>query len=730
MGRRFALSLAVVGLVAASCAAPPVSQRTVSFAGATLPTPGVDGVGLVDISQGRWYLRDPAGAITAFYYGNPGDLPIAGDWDGDDVATPGLYRQSDGFFYARNSNTEGVADNSCFAGDPADVPIVGDWDGDGDDNLGIYRPSEQRFYLFTITCTGSPMGAAQISLGFGNPGDQPVAGDWDGDGVDEIGLYRESTGFFYWRNTLDTGIATGEIFFGDPGDRFVAGDWGVVDGIDTPAIFRPAALAFFLRFTLTQGVADDQFPIPGAGQGWLPVAGQWQPGGDRVVNLTLPGAPETLRAAVEDLYLRLSDAPGIPAGLASHLASIPVTPGVLDLDGATTLGTVLGTQVAVVRIGADVVLAAADPAWRVVGAKLASAGKVAWYGPEPRSVLVLGAEHSLGLGSQGPAEEGRADSVHLLTARASDGRGSITGMWRFTLLQTSYGVDTVSHSMQAQPEWSGAYPDDVGGSVVGPPWVGKPFGPAVTLDAMRATTGLPIEGYVVTGFDGFTALVDTVNAIFGAFRATLPWPDYPNPYSENGCAVTGTIGDEDPETLTGADALTWARQRVCLGGGDTDRQLAHGVLVEAALALVRSGDVAAVPAWLDLLDGFVVTDLSAAHLLTLGATAFELHTGKQVTDGSGPGDPFDAALPNVVVTSCVGAIPNTALSPYTRVIGPYRTLWSSGRTLWPVYQSFFADLADGFIDNFVWNITPVVPVSEPVTPGVTCHEGQLIPVTP
>jgi hypothetical protein len=40
------------------------------------------------------------------------------------------------------------------------------------------------------------MGAAQISFLFGNPGDKPVAGDWDGDGIDEVGLHRESTGFF------------------------------------------------------------------------------------------------------------------------------------------------------------------------------------------------------------------------------------------------------------------------------------------------------------------------------------------------------------------------------------------------------------------------------------------------------------------------------------------------------------------------------------------------------
>jgi hypothetical protein len=196
-----------------------------------------------------------------------------GDWDGDGEATPGLYRQSDGFFYSRNSNTTGIADAECFAGDPSDVPIAGDWDGDGDDNLGIYRPSEQKFYLFTSTCTGSPMGAAQISFLFGNPGDKPVAGDWDGDGIDEVGLHRESTGFFYWRNTLDTGVASDEIFFGDPGDRFVSGDWGVVDGKDTPSVFRPSDVTFYFRHTLTQGVADYEFTWTGAGTGWLPVAG-------------------------------------------------------------------------------------------------------------------------------------------------------------------------------------------------------------------------------------------------------------------------------------------------------------------------------------------------------------------------------------------------------------------------------------------------------------------------
>jgi hypothetical protein len=122
------------------------------------------------------------------------------------------------------------------------------------------------------------MGAAQVELGFGNPGDRPVAGDWDGDDIDEVGLHRPSTGLFYWRNTLDTGNASGSIIFGDPADRFVAGDFGTPDGADTPGLFRPTTTTFYFRHTLTQGVADDQFAPPGAATDWLPVAGSFGSG--------------------------------------------------------------------------------------------------------------------------------------------------------------------------------------------------------------------------------------------------------------------------------------------------------------------------------------------------------------------------------------------------------------------------------------------------------------------
>jgi hypothetical protein len=207
-----------------------------------------------------------------FYFGNPGDVPVVGDWDGDGVDTPGLFRASDAFAYLSNANRSQIADIRFFFGNPSDIPLAGDWDGDGEDTLSIYRPDEQRFYIVNkLGQNEGGLGAADFSFIFGNPGDKPVVGDWDGDGIDEVGLHRESTGFFYWRNTLTTGIADGQIYFGDPNDRFVAGDWGVPDGRDTPAVFRPSNTTFFFRHTLTQGVADSQFMF--GGSPWLPVAG-------------------------------------------------------------------------------------------------------------------------------------------------------------------------------------------------------------------------------------------------------------------------------------------------------------------------------------------------------------------------------------------------------------------------------------------------------------------------
>jgi len=234
-------------------------------------------VGLVDTSTGIWCLRGGAGELFSFYYGNPGDYPFMGDWDCDGIDTPGLYRQRDGYVYLRNSNTQGVADIRFFFGNPGDVPLAGDFDGDGCDTVSIYRPSEGRFYIINELGNGDlGLGAAEFDYHFGDPGDKAFIGDFDGDGVDTIGLRRESTGLVYYRNSHSSGVADGQFAFGSPGDRVIAGDWGDADGVDTLGLFRPEGETFSLYSTNPAArIAEEtiQFGHPA----WMPVSGRFIP---------------------------------------------------------------------------------------------------------------------------------------------------------------------------------------------------------------------------------------------------------------------------------------------------------------------------------------------------------------------------------------------------------------------------------------------------------------------
>ena len=235
-----------------------------------------DTIGYVDTS-GSWRLahqNEWAPEESNLFYGVPGDTPFMGDWDCDGVDTPGLYRRSDGYVYLRNSNTQGVADIKYFFGVAGDIPLAGDFNGDGCDTVSIYRPSEARFYVINRLGDGdSGLGTAEYSFLFGDAGDKPFVGDFDGNGVDEVGLHRESTGRVYFRFSLSTGVADQDFIYGDPGDVLLAGDWNG-DGIDTPAIFRPSDGDWYIRLSNTQGVADHVIPFGLADRGFVPVAGR------------------------------------------------------------------------------------------------------------------------------------------------------------------------------------------------------------------------------------------------------------------------------------------------------------------------------------------------------------------------------------------------------------------------------------------------------------------------
>lgn len=269
------------------------------------PAGATGGYGLVDLETGEWTLEDPLGGqSTVFLYGNPGDLPFVGDWDCNGTETPGLYRQADGFVYLRNSNTQGVADIRFFFGNPGDIPLAGDFDNDGCDSVGIYRPSEGSIHIINkLGANEGGLGAADHSYFFGNPGDKPFVADFNGDGIDTIGLHRESTGLVYYRNSQSQGVAEAQFIFGDPGDKIIAADWTDL-GYESVGLFRPP-FEIFLRDTNSQGNADftdfigSFSSLPVAGDfghlpGGIPPAIEFGPftisgSGSEVVSLSVPG---------------------------------------------------------------------------------------------------------------------------------------------------------------------------------------------------------------------------------------------------------------------------------------------------------------------------------------------------------------------------------------------------------------------------------------------------------
>jgi Zn-dependent metalloprotease len=206
------------------------------------------------------------------------------------ASTAGVFRPTNGLLYLKNSNTTGVADIAINYGTGGDYPVTGDWNGDGIDSIGIYRNG-----IFYLRNTNSK-GVADLVIAFGAPGDQPVVGDWDGDGIDTIGVYRN--GLFLLRNSNSEGPAQITLYLGMAGDVGLAGDW-TGKGFDTVGVFRPSNGALYLKNMNTSGVADIRinYGMPGD----LPVTGDWDNNGTDTIGIYRAGK----------FYLRNSNTLGV-----------------------------------------------------------------------------------------------------------------------------------------------------------------------------------------------------------------------------------------------------------------------------------------------------------------------------------------------------------------------------------------------------------------------------------
>ncbi len=301
---------------------------------------------------------------------------------------------------------------------------------------------------------------------------------------------------------------------------------------------------------------------------------------------------EEFTAAVTDVYRYVAGEPdageSLVPELAAHLEATVPADVPLELEGEAAWAFLRwGGRVAVAQVGDDVVLAADDGAgaWQVVGAKLPSVGAAAWYGEAPRHVLIIGSDARWNQDVFGA----RSDSLHVLSAAPSQGRGAIVGIPRDSWVPSAVGgTGKITNVLAAG-------------------------GPDAVFRTVQNLSGLPLEGWIITGFLGFEVIVNDFGGLVvdlpGPVRGGLPgFPNYP----------AGT------QELDGPKALLLARIRKTLPRGDFDRSFNHGIIMLSALLQVQDRGMLDLPLMLSILAESSHYSLTPSQLLTLGATAFEL----------------------------------------------------------------------------------------------------------
>ena len=197
------------------------------------------------------------------------------------------------------------------------APVIGDWDDNGVDDVGVQRRTTAPRYQLRR------LGSSTLVIPFGWRSDQAISGDWNGDGRVDIGARRPGLRAFVLRRANGS---TRTVPLGRVADFGVTGDWNG-DGRTDLGLWRPSTQTFLLR-AADGAVTRVRFGAPGD----RPVTGDWNGDGRTELGVFRPGTATFLKRNVSkrEVVRVRSVALGRSTGL-------PVT-GDWDGDRRTDLG--------------------------------------------------------------------------------------------------------------------------------------------------------------------------------------------------------------------------------------------------------------------------------------------------------------------------------------------------------------------------------------------------------
>ena len=176
--------------------------------------------------QVGWFFNTNPGAgpTTWYAWGISTDFFVPEDYDGDSKTDLAVWRPSTGVFYILQSLTN-TARIEAFGQSNDDPTVVGDYNNDNKADLAVYRSGVNTGDASTWYYRATPGGPIAF-IPWGQNGDFPAPGDYDGDGSNDFVIQRNNgsgQGAFWTR--LATGATPAVIIFGTSSDAVLPGDY-------------------------------------------------------------------------------------------------------------------------------------------------------------------------------------------------------------------------------------------------------------------------------------------------------------------------------------------------------------------------------------------------------------------------------------------------------------------------------------------------------------------------